>query len=74
MDAETAAVFLCLGVSTIRRECKAGRFPAPFSPVPGRVSWLRADLEAWARSRAGHPAPADDIAAALDSCFANIKG
>lgn len=70
MSIGVAAEFLSLGESTIRRELAAGRFPPAFRPVPGRLAWLRIDLERWADIAAGHETETESTEDLLDGCFA----
>jgi predicted DNA-binding transcriptional regulator AlpA len=54
-----AAVHIMLGLSlsTMLRLRRQGQFPAPLKLSPGRVGFLRVDIESWLRSReaaAGH--------------------
>lgn len=70
MSIGVAAEFLSLGESTIRRELAAGRFPPAFRLVPGRLAWLRVDLERWAGIAAGHETETESTEDMLDGCFA----
>lgn len=40
-----------LGYATVWRLEKAGNFPARKKLTPGRVGWLRSEVEAWINSR-----------------------
>ena len=48
-----AAAYVGLGVSTFRREVDAGRAPKPARLTPGRMVWLRDDLDAYLDRCAG---------------------
>jgi predicted DNA-binding transcriptional regulator AlpA len=47
MSAEHAAAYLSVSVSTLRT---APGMPRPRQITPGRVAWLRPELDAWAAS------------------------
>jgi prophage regulatory protein len=38
--------------TTLWREVRKGRFPAPVAISPGRVGWLASAVQAWVESRA----------------------
>jgi prophage regulatory protein len=50
---ELAASYVGLSASSTRALRKAGDFPQPIQLTPGRVGWLREDLDAWVDKRAG---------------------
>jgi len=41
--------------TTLWREIRRGRFPAPSTTSPGRVGWLASSVNLWLRERAGTP-------------------
>lgn len=47
LDLRDAAMFAGLGVNTVRRYCKDGRFPKPVLVGTAR-RWRRKELEHWA--------------------------
>lgn len=47
-----------LGFTTVWRLEKDGKFPARKQLSPGRVAWLRSEVEAWINSRVSLLAPA----------------
>jgi predicted DNA-binding transcriptional regulator AlpA len=46
-----AAEYLGFSVSTLEARVRAGCVPAPRLLSPGRVGWIRAELDEWLQSR-----------------------
>lgn len=42
-----------LSRATLYREVAGGRFPKPHRLSPGRVGWLRSEIDAWIATRVG---------------------
>lgn len=40
-----------LSTSVLYREMSAGRFPRPIRKSPGRVAWLKSDVDRWLADR-----------------------
>ena len=57
LEAELAAEYLGLALSTFHREVKAKRLPAPVQVTTGRHGWDRLVLDAWVDRRSGREAP-----------------
>jgi predicted DNA-binding transcriptional regulator AlpA len=57
MSEDLAAAYVGLSGPTIRRLMAADDFPKSVALSPGRVAWLRDDLDQWLDARAGR-APA----------------
>lgn len=47
---ELAAEYVGLGLTTMEREVRKGRFPKPRKLSTGRIGWLRTDLDLWANA------------------------
>lgn len=53
MPIATAAEYVGLSASTVRRLCGAGEFPKPVNITDARIAWLKEDLDAWLDMKAG---------------------
>jgi predicted DNA-binding transcriptional regulator AlpA len=60
MREDIAAAYVGLSVSTIRNERHAGRFPAPVSLTPGRIVYLKEDLDSYLDARSGRATHSPD--------------
>lgn len=61
MSIQLAAAYVGLSVAILRRESQAGRMPAPIRVTPGRVIYLRDQLDAWLSGLAGIRTYADRL-------------
>jgi len=59
-----------LSTSVLYREMSAGRFPRPIRKSPGRVAWLKSDVDAWLAARV---AERDAEIAARSKSAARVK-
>jgi predicted DNA-binding transcriptional regulator AlpA len=67
MRIELAASYLGISPSLLRAELVAGRFPAPVRISPGRVVWLKEDLDRWLDAKAGRPNARAEAASDADA-------
>ena len=51
LDRHKAATYLSLSVSTLEALVRRGEAPAARELSPGRVAWLRSELDAWLAER-----------------------
>ena len=63
MREELAAEYVGLSPSSVRAALARRDFPAPVQLTPGRIVWLRDDLDSWLDRKAGR-APAADMSGA----------
>ena len=76
MRLEVAAAYLGLSPSSLSAAAKAGTAPKPIRITPGRIIWLKDDLDAWLNKQAGRPPHGQetDGSAELDAYFARQAG
>lgn len=64
LRSELAAAYCGVSESWLRLELNCGRFPPPVRLSPGRIIWLREDLDRWLDEKAGRPNARAPIASA----------